>query len=254
MRVLASIWVLAGFAILFSKDISAQTRAQPCPVQDYRIVSDFDVIKAGDIVSLNVQTKDGETVDGEFNWTVSTGTIISGQATSQIKVLTPADAVKQKPIEPPPNVDKDGWTFPGPISHRSVRFKITAELANAPNCAGIHLSTFIRIGTRSAVFLNRPPKVVELLLDKGSLAASCDSNIFEGTALEISVKAIDPDDDVLNYNYIVTAGKIVGQGAKVKWALTGVAPGVYSITVGADDGCGDCGKTITKTVTVSKCN
>lgn len=254
MRVFASLLVLAAFAILLNKDISAQTQAQPCPLQDYRIVSDFDVIKAGEIVSLNIQTKDGKTVEGEFKWTVSTGTIISGQATSQIKVLTPVEAGKPKPIEPPPNADKDGYIITITLGSRPRPFRVTAELTNAPNCSGIQLSTLIQTGTSSAVFLNRPPEVVELLLDKDSLAASCDSNIFEGAALEISVEAIDPDDDVLIYDYKVTAGKIVGQGAKVRWDLTGVAPGVYSITVGADDGCGDCGKTITKTVTVSKCN
>jgi hypothetical protein len=39
----------------------------------------------------------------------------------------------------------------------------------------------------------------------------------------------------------------------VKWDLTGVSPGTYTITVGADDGCGICGTTKTEEVTVIKC-
>jgi len=36
----------------------------------------------------------------------------------------------------------------------------------------------------------------------------------------------------------------------VKWDLSGVAPGTYSITAGVDDGCGNCGKTQLPRVTV----
>jgi hypothetical protein len=37
----------------------------------------------------------------------------------------------------------------------------------------------------------------------------------------------------------------------VKWDLSGVYPGSYTIAAGVDDGCGICGKTQTKTVTVA---
>jgi hypothetical protein len=46
------------------------------------------------------------------------------------------------------------------------------------------------------------------------------------------------------------AGKIVGYGAKVVWDLTGVKAGTYTITAAANDGCGLCGKFVTKTVVV----
>lgn len=70
--------------------------------------------------------------------------------------------------------------------------------------------------------------------------------------IEITTVAVDPENDVLTYNYTLTAGRIIGQGAKVIWDLTGVQPGTYTITAGVDDGCGVCGKTITKTVKVSE--
>jgi hypothetical protein len=68
----------------------------------------------------------------------------------------------------------------------------------------------------------------------------------------VSVKttAKDPEDDVLTYNYIVSAGRIVGTGANVSWNLNGVQPGTYTITAGVDDGCGICGAKLTKTISV----
>lgn len=72
---------------------------------------------------------------------------------------------------------------------------------------------------------------------------------------KISVKtvAVDPENDVLTFNYTVSGGKIVGQGANVVWDLTGVQPGTYTITAGVDDGCGVCGQTKTGTVAVKEC-
>ena len=60
----------------------------------------------------------------------------------------------------------------------------------------------------------------------------------------------DPESDVLTYNYTVSGGRIVGQGANVKWDVGGFSPGHYTITAGVNDGCGVCGKTQTKTITV----
>lgn len=68
--------------------------------------------------------------------------------------------------------------------------------------------------------------------------------------ISVSTVAIDPENDVLTYNYEISAGKIIGQGSKVTWDLTGVKPGTYTITAWADDGCGKCGTTVTKTVVV----
>jgi hypothetical protein len=49
---------------------------------------------------------------------------------------------------------------------------------------------------------------------------------------------------------LFTAGKIIGEGSKVIWNLNGVQPGSYTITAGVDDGCGICGQTVTKEVTI----
>lgn len=70
----------------------------------------------------------------------------------------------------------------------------------------------------------------------------------------VATKATDPEGATLTYNYTVSGGRIVGQGANVNWDLSGVRPGTYTITSAVDDGCGFCGKTQTQTITVTACS
>ncbi len=67
---------------------------------------------------------------------------------------------------------------------------------------------------------------------------------------DVLVDALDPEIDVLMYNYQITGGRIIGVGHRVVWDLTDVNPGTYKITAGVDDGCGICGQYITKTVVI----
>jgi hypothetical protein len=69
----------------------------------------------------------------------------------------------------------------------------------------------------------------------------------------VRTSATNPDNDVLTYNYTVSGGRIVGSGANVNWDLSGVRAGTYTITAAVDNGCGFCGKTQTKTITVRDC-
>jgi hypothetical protein len=92
--------------------------------------------------------------------------------------------------------------------------------------------------------INPPAYVADLILSAKEIIADNsgkgkDKN-RSGQVNKISVKtvAVDPDNDVLTYNYEVSGGKIIGQGANVVWDLTGVAPGTYTITAGVDDGMG----------------
>lgn len=71
--------------------------------------------------------------------------------------------------------------------------------------------------------------------------------------IQIMTKGKDFEDDILTYKYEITAGEIIGEGQKVVWDLSDVRPGTYSITAMVDDGCGFCGKSMTKTVTVKEC-
>ncbi len=106
-----------------------------------------------------------------------------------------------------------------------------------------------------------PASVTNLTLDKDEITVDCETRVSPETtscADEIKVITIetianDPDNDVLTYQYTVSGGKIIGQGQKVTWDLSGLKPGNYTITAGVDDGCGVCGKTMTKTVVVKEC-
>lgn len=68
--------------------------------------------------------------------------------------------------------------------------------------------------------------------------------------INVSTSVRNPNNDVLTHKYIVSAGKIVGDGAEVVWDLKGVKAGSYTITAGVDDGCAFCGQTKTKTVVI----
>lgn len=90
-----------------------------------------------------------------------------------------------------------------------------------------------------------PPNVTDITLSESEIPSG-----RYNKQIQITTTAVDPEADVLTYSYIVSAGKIVGTDAKVTWDLTGVQPGTYTITAGVDDGCGICGKTVTKSVTI----
>ncbi|HMS40748.1 MAG TPA: hypothetical protein PKE69_11010 [Pyrinomonadaceae bacterium] len=80
------------------------------------------------------------------------------------------------------------------------------------------------------------------------------ANCSDDKTINISTKATDKENDPLTYTYTVSGGRIVGNGANVSWDMTGVQPGNYTVTVGANDGCGICGQTKTETITVEKCD
>ncbi|MCY7375938.1 MAG: hypothetical protein LH472_08180, partial [Pyrinomonadaceae bacterium] len=103
--------------------------------------------------------------------------------------------------------------------------------------------------------------VVNLTLNRNEIITDCPS--FDSTQnkscsddikhIAVFTKAIDPENDVLSYIYLVSGGKIIGAGANVVWDLSSVKAGIYGITAVADDGCGICGKTMTKIVVVKEC-
>ena len=82
-----------------------------------------------------------------------------------------------------------------------------------------------------------------------SRSGACNDN----RTVNVATSASDAENDVLTYNYTVSGGRIVGSGANVQWDLSGVGKGTYTITTGVDDGCGVCGKTETKTITIEEC-
>lgn len=83
--------------------------------------------------------------------------------------------------------------------------------------------------------------------------SSSGSCVDSPTMINVSTTAMDPEGDVLTYNYTVSGGRIVGEGANVQWDLSGLGEGSYTLTAGVNDGCGLCGQTQTKTVTIANC-
>lgn len=94
------------------------------------------------------------------------------------------------------------------------------------------------------IYLNKHADVTDVSLSHDVISALTSKQI------KVSVTAVDPEGDVLTYNYTVTGGRIIGAGAKVVWDLAGVKQGTYTLTAAVDDGAGTIGKQVTRTVTI----
>lgn len=113
------------------------------------------------------------------------------------------------------------------------------------------------IGKKRKPIVCLTANVTNLTLSRNEIVASCATgkDFCSGSkGIGIYTQAIDPEGDVLTYVYSVSGGKIIGQGDKVVWDLSGEKPGTYTITAGVEDSCGVCGRTMTKTATVVECS
>ncbi|MEO8648339.1 MAG: hypothetical protein ABI539_04155, partial [Acidobacteriota bacterium] len=119
-----------------------------------------------------------------------------------------------------------------------------------------------RRNKRAAEIINLPANVTGVTLSDTEIILPCAPGYVprsgtacaDNTSINVATTASDPENDVLTYNYTVSGGRIVGTGANVSWDLSGAAPGTYTITTGVDDGCGLCGKTDTRTITIKECD
>lgn len=138
-------------------------------------------------------------------------------------------------------------------SGKSKKFKRPPEF----NKQGCRLVSYSTIGNKVVTahyscFAN----VTNLTLSQTEIVASCysdNSGLGNSQTIEVTTEMFDPESDVVTYKYEISGGKIVGVGAKVVWDLSKVKNGTYLITAAVDDGCGYCGKTITKEVKVIEC-
>lgn len=125
----------------------------------------------------------------------------------------------------------------------------------------IFQATIGRRNGRKAAIENLFANVTALTLGNNTITLGCPEGqrAAEGVTCgdsamtTVTTTAVDPEGDVLTYNYTVSGGRIVGSGANVEWDLAGVNPGTYTITAGVNDGCGVCGETKTETITVAEC-
>lgn len=128
---------------------------------------------------------------------------------------------------------------------------------------GFFFQAFIgRRNPRQKEVVNQVANVTALSVSDSTITLGCEpgfrpregQSCAESTTVSVTTTAVDPENDILTYNYTVSGGRIVGSGANVSWDLSGAAPGTYTITAGVDDGCGLCGQTQTQTVTVAACD
>lgn len=108
---------------------------------------------------------------------------------------------------------------------------------------------------------NKPADVTSLSFSKKTITLPCpsgtqpnDGACSDDQSVQVRTTAIDPENDVLAFNYKVSGGRIIGQGANVTWDLSGVRPGTYTITARVDDNQGTFGKTVTETIAVENCS
>lgn len=114
---------------------------------------------------------------------------------------------------------------------------------------------------RKGAELNKPANVDSVSLSDNVITLPCPAgkkprsgSCEDNKTISVATKASDPENDVLTYNYTVSGGRIIGQGANVSWDLSSAQPGTYTITTGVNDGCGVCGRTDTQTITVKECD
>lgn len=107
---------------------------------------------------------------------------------------------------------------------------------------------------------NSPAKIEKLNLSKNEVFLPCPPNArtpkfcLDDFIIDVHAHAVDADNDVVVYKYTVSGGKIIGQGANVKWNLSGVRLGTYKLTAEVDDGYGFCGESKNLTVEVRECD
>lgn len=178
-----------------------------------------------------------------YSWTVENGTIISGQNSWSIRI-------KAGRARTPGYLNISGFV--------AIQLRVEKVLEGA-TCS-VETSHRVMIGRHREV--NQFASVNDVSLDEVSLVRECGpgrrpfegQKISEDMIVAVTTDAVDPENDVLSYNYFVNAGKIIGRGSRVQWDLTDAPPGTYKILVGVDDGSGMLGRAVSKEVTVSVCN
>jgi len=91
---------------------------------------------------------------------------------------------------------------------------------------------------------------ITLPCPEGTSSDSCPASAT--MSVDLTAGYTDQDADVLLYTWTVTGGKLSGDGARVSWDLSGLAPGTYTANVTVNDGNGHIVPG-SATVTISSC-
>ncbi len=268
-RIFASMLFLLVLVVAVSigsaQSARAKTSPQPCRCPAFQILPGKASLAAGQVVEFAIKTKDNRGLKRRYEWSVSSGEIVFGQGTAQIGVRIPVReqtrtaSTSISPAELPPGFVVT--TLPQSIIGvwKPPAVVIRAGLAGHAGCSCSQaLSVPLAL---PPVNINQFANVIALTLSTRELVMQCEPGkrmregllASESMIVDVNASAVDPEGDLLRYDFTVSGGDIIGEGPSVKWDLSGVSPGMYTITSGADDGCGICGATKTESVTVRAC-
>ena len=129
-----------------------------------------------------------------------------------------------------------------------------------PHGFGFQFFAGHRNSREPSILPNQPP-TVSLSASSASITLPCAEGFHSSSnacpaspsmSVGLTANATDPDGDTLLYTYTVSGGRVTGEGANVRWDLSGVGPGKYTATVEVDDGCG-CISFSSTEVTIAGC-
>jgi hypothetical protein len=182
-------------------------------------------VRKGDLFEVSAFAPFQDTPEFQYEWNVDNGKIISGQGKESITIKA------------------GGRKTPGYLNATGfVGMQLTVRPRTSSPCS-VSVSASIMIGKYRES--NAFSKVESTSLSKGVMTASCDQAddssmdiTVDDTLVDVLTTASDPENDPLTCQYVVSAGKIIGRGAKVKWDLSDAPIGTHRILVGTDDGNG----------------
>jgi hypothetical protein len=261
-------WIFVLAVSAMAKVGGTSTGPAACP--HFEVKPSVDRIDRGGTVEFYIVSENPDILNGKFEWRVNRGVIVSGQGTLRIKVedkfpLASSAAGAGADAKLPPGFVRSelpmSWMTSGDFVglRSSIHATVTVRSDSPHFSSCIGQSRFVRIGREQIV--NQPANITGLTVDQTKLVAPCRPGthpregveVSESMVLDVTTTAFDAENDVVTYDYTVSGGRVVGTGPKVQWDLTGVEPGIYTITAGVDDGCGICGRTRTEQITVVEC-
>lgn len=214
-----------------------------CEGVEIAIASENWRVRKGDVFEVRAVQIFSDNPELKFHWIVENGKIVSGQGTEWISV-------------------KAGGAKTNGYLNASGFVVIRLSVLGAGRLAECKFEFSERVMVGKHRERNLYANVTGLKLDETTVSHPCppgrmpfeDAVVSEDMIIDVGVTASDPENDVLYYAYRATGGKVTGNGANVRWDLTNVPPGTYTIFSGVDDGRGMFGKTQKAVVTVVDCN